>query len=225
MTRRPASSRLRSRRSHPGVIAGPWTRPPRRHAQPVRAFLSRALNPATYLRGVLGVMVVAAAFALVDPPAINAAFDSVMRRLQQPPSAGRDLRNAPPDAAASGLPRVRRGATVLTGCRLLSVADGDTFSARCPGLQTERIRIAGIDTPELSAPQCPAERADALAARNALSGLLGDGRALRIEPREIDLYGRLVADVSVGNQRIDAAMIALGHARPYDGGARQGWCD
>ena len=68
------------------------------------------------------------------------------------------------------------------------VVDGDTI--RVGG---ERIRLRGIDTPELSELQGPA-------AKRRLEELLRSGRW--IEPRGRDVYNRLLADVFVNEQNV-----------------------
>ena len=109
---------------------------------------------------------------------------------------------------------------------VLSVTDGDTFRARIPVWDNVEVvtavRIRGIDTPEIKG-KCPAEKAAALAAKARLTALLnGPVQLLHVEP---DKYGgRVDADVSVNGQSVAAVLIAEGLARPYTGGARQGWC-
>jgi endonuclease YncB( thermonuclease family) len=111
---------------------------------------------------------------------------------------------------------------------VIRTIDGDTFEARVhlePGLDpTTRIRLRGIDAPELKA-SCPQELQMAEAATGALRAMLseGDVRIFNIGP---DKYsGRVVADVvtrRIGN--VSTAMLAAGHARSYGGGHRNGWC-
>lgn len=109
---------------------------------------------------------------------------------------------------------------------VLSVTDGDTFRARVPVWDNvdivTAVRIRGIDTPEMKG-KCPAEKAAALAAKERLTSLLnGPVTLLHVEP---DKYaGRVDADVSVNGTSVAAVLIAEGLARPYTGGARQGWC-
>lgn len=109
---------------------------------------------------------------------------------------------------------------------VLSVTDGDTFRARVPVWDNidvvTAVRIRGIDTPELKG-KCPAEKAMALEAKARLAVLLnGQVQLLHVEP---DKYsGRVDADVSVNGKSVAAVLIAEGLARPYTGGARQGWC-
>lgn len=119
-------------------------------------------------------------------------------------------------------------ALAVAGCRppvgvnpaAIQVVDGDTI--RWEG---QRIRLQGFDSPELFRPQCGAELAAARAARDALRARLdGAGRAeLRIAP-EPDRYGRGLARLSLDGEDVAPAMIRTGHARPYRGGARPGWC-
>ena len=106
--------------------------------------------------------------------------------------------------------------------------DGDTFEARVhvsPDLNlTTRVRLRGIDAPELKA-ACPQELLMAEAATAALRALLGEGdvRIFNIGP---DKYGgRVVADVATRRSgNVSTAMLAAGHARSYAGGHRSGWC-
>lgn len=78
--------------------------------------------------------------------------------------------------------------------RLLSTlqiraVDGDTIYAG-----GERIRLRGIDTPEMSEQAGPA-------AKQRLEELLRSG-PIRIIPRSRDVYHRLVADVFVNGQNV-----------------------
>jgi len=110
---------------------------------------------------------------------------------------------------------------------VLLVTDGDTFRARVevwPGIETvTAVRIRGIDTPELRG-KCAAERERAIAARERLRALLAAGpvQLFHVEP---DKYsGRVDASVLVNDREIAQILISEGLARPYTGGARQGWC-
>ncbi len=112
---------------------------------------------------------------------------------------------------------------------ILQVVDGDTFEARVqlwPGLSvTTRVRLRGIDAPELKA-RCAEERDLALAARAALQAILDEG-AVGIMNVTLDKYGgRVLADASTNiTSNVSSAMLGAGHARRYDGGRRDGWCD
>jgi endonuclease YncB( thermonuclease family) len=81
----------------------------------------------------------------------------------------------------------------------------------------------GLDAPELHG-RCPAEIAQARAARHRLAVLVKDG--VTLHPHGRDRYRRLLAVVRDSRGRdVALVMIREGHARPYDGrGRRQGWC-
>jgi len=78
--------------------------------------------------------------------------------------------------------------------RLLSdlqvrAVDGDTIR-----VGSQRIRLRGIDTPEMSELEGPA-------AKQRLEQLLRSG-SVRIVPRGRDVYNRLVADVLINEQNV-----------------------
>lgn len=98
------------------------------------------------------------------------------------------------------------------------VIDGDTIAAGA-----EHIRILGLDAPEIGHARCAAERSRGLAAKAALAALLA-GKEPGIERRGQDRYGRTLAVVTVEGRNVAVIMIDAGHARPYWGGKREGWC-
>lgn len=111
---------------------------------------------------------------------------------------------------------------------VVHVIDGDTFEANAQIWIGEtiavRVRIAGIDAPELHA-RCEDEYRRAIAARNYLAQRI-EGASVRLSQVHNDKYGgRVDADVSDSKGDIGAAMIARKLARPYLGGRRGGWCD
>ncbi|MBX3330024.1 MAG: thermonuclease family protein [Nitrospira sp.] len=79
--------------------------------------------------------------------------------------------------------------------------DGDTI--RVGG---ERIRLRGIDTPELS-------EFDGPAAKRRLEELLRNG-PIRIVPHGRDVYNRLLADVFVNEQNVAETLISEGYEKP-----------
>ncbi len=127
-------------------------------------------------------------------------------------------RAAPPQMLAGPVP-----ATVT------AIADGDTIDvvARIWLGQTvaTRVRIAGIDAPELRG-GCQRERDLAEAARSFVVARLA---APGVELRDIRFgkyAGRVVARVvTADGEDLSAALLAAGLARAYDGGARRSWCD
>jgi endonuclease YncB( thermonuclease family) len=138
--------------------------------------------------------------------------------------------SAPPPAPADVGPPIAapvRGGT--HPAEVLRVIDGDTFEARVhvwPGLDiTTKIRLRGIDAPELKA-HCPAERTLAEAARDALRDMLAEG-TVGISAVTPDKYGgRVVADAATRSvASVSAGLQAKGLARSYGGGQRRSWCD
>jgi endonuclease YncB( thermonuclease family) len=110
----------------------------------------------------------------------------------------------------------------------IRVIDGDSLVVRAHiwlGQSVETIvRIRGIDAPETDG-KCREERILAAAATDRLRELAAsDGLLLsNIEP---DKYGgRVLSDVGAGGRDVGAAMLQAGLARPYEGGARGGWCN
>ena len=79
--------------------------------------------------------------------------------------------------------------------------DGDTI--RVGG---ERIRLRGIDTPEMSELAGPA-------AKRRLEELLRNG-PIRIVPHGRDVYNRLLADVFVNEQNVAKILILEGYEKP-----------
>jgi len=122
----------------------------------------------------------------------------------------------------AGNPDVRHPVDVIR------TIDGDTFEALVhlwPGLDLNtRIRLRGIDAPELKA-ACPGELQMAEAASGALRGLLGEGEVTIFNIGPDKYGGRVVADVQTKKTaNVSSALLAAGHARSYSGGHRAGWC-
>ncbi len=113
-------------------------------------------------------------------------------------------------AAASGdAPALQKG-------RVEWVSDGDTITVRI-GETKEKVRMVGIDTPELDDAN-PWWRALAERARDhARSRLLG--RTVVLEPDAIgadrDKYGRLLRYVILDGEDVNEEMIREGYARAY----------
>jgi endonuclease YncB( thermonuclease family) len=111
---------------------------------------------------------------------------------------------------------------------VIRTIDGDTFEARVHlsgGLNpTSRVRLRGIDAPELKA-ACPQELQMAEAARDALRALLGEGEVAIFNVGPDKYSGRVVADVATRKTaNVSSALLAAGHARSYSGGHRMGRC-
>ena len=123
----------------------------------------------------------------------------------------------------AGNPSVRHAVEVLR------TIDGDTFDARValwPGLELNtRIRLRGIDAPELHA-ACADEMRKAEAASRALRNLLAQGEVAIFNIGPDKYGGRVVADAATRRTpNVSAALVASGHARVYLSGRRQSWCE
>ena len=131
------------------------------------------------------------------------------------------------DLAAPGLRLASASFEGPVNAEVTHVVDGDTFEARASiwlGQSIEvRVRIAGVDAPELHA-RCDEELARADAARDWLVKRI-EGGEVRLSSVHYDKYGgRVDAVVRDSRGDVGAALIAAGLARPYSGGHRGGWC-
>ena len=110
-----------------------------------------------------------------------------------------------PDGKPSRLSTLRaraREEVRLRSTRQATAVDGDTI--RVGG---ERIRLRGIDTPELSEPE-------GLAAKQRLEELLRSG-PMEIIPHGRDVYDRLLADVFVNGQNVAEILKSEGFTKMY----------
>lgn len=149
-------------------------------------------------------------------------------RLRHAPSlalvavAGILLAIAPLDGLIIRPPEPGEGSTPR--CRILSVIDGDTLRIHCPARGVERARLLGYDTPELFSPRCLAEYRAARGAKQALSRMIRSADRAAIVREGEDRYGRALVSLYLDDVSVSRTMIDAGHARPYNGGSRDGWC-
>lgn len=130
-----------------------------------------------------------------------------------------DAADAPVIVASSANRHSARFAICGGGARVTCVVDGDTF-----WLNGEKIRIADIDTPEISKPRCSAELDRGNLARDRLAGLLNAGPFdLEATDRAQDHYGRSLYIVTRGGDSIGTALVDEGLAVWY-GNGRPDWC-
>lgn len=106
------------------------------------------------------------------------------------------------------------------------VIDGDTIK-----LGERKVRIIGIDAPEVHPPRCAQEQQAGEAATAALQNLLNQGAFVMVGRLGggHDMYGRDLRSLSRvkpdgSTQSIAEAMLATGLVRSYLGGLRGGWC-
>jgi endonuclease YncB( thermonuclease family) len=99
----------------------------------------------------------------------------------------------------------------------LRALDGDTLA-----FATERLRLVGIDAPELRC-RCPSECDAAQAATEALRRLIEEAATVVVVRTGIDRYGRSLGRVEADGVDVGEALVAMGHARVWTG-RREPWC-
>jgi micrococcal nuclease len=126
----------------------------------------------------------------------------------------------PQPVALSG-PRTTAAYKLCVGSvRVNCVVDGDTFWSN--GV---KIRVADIDTPEVSRPRCAAEKALGDRATGRLLQLVNAGPfQMRAWPgRDEDKYGRKLRVLVRDGRSIGDILVSEGLARTWSG-KRQPWC-
>ena len=90
--------------------------------------------------------------------------------------------------------------------KVIAVYDGDTITVRTD--ETIKIRLDGIDAPELKQPF-------GQASKQALSGLVF-GQVVTVKPGKKDRYGRLLARVEIAGKDASLTMVETGMAHWYE---------
>jgi len=113
----------------------------------------------------------------------------------------------------------------ISGGQVIKVYDGDTITiaSKLPfnesPLYRLSVRLNGIDTPEIKGKTADEKQA-AREARDALAGLIMN-KQIRLENVESEKYGRILADVYLGDLYINKWLIDNRYAIAYDGGTKQ----
>lgn len=107
-----------------------------------------------------------------------------------------------------------------SGARVDCIVDGDTF-----WMAGEKIRIADINTPEISEPACRRERELGEQARRRLHQLMNAGpvELRRAGSRSTDRYGRLLRTVHRNGRSLGDILVSEGLAHRWRG-YRESWC-
>ena len=108
------------------------------------------------------------------------------------------------------------GARVLGSFRIDRVVDGDTVVL--DDGEGTRVRLIGIDTPEVAGPRVAAECGGPAASRAATRLLRGERVEVRLDPSQgrYDTYGRTLAYLDLaGVGDVGLALLRDGHAREY----------
>ncbi|MDP4605028.1 MAG: thermonuclease family protein [Erythrobacter sp.] len=125
-------------------------------------------------------------------------------------------------AAQTTTDRERAFFAICSGpVRITCVVDGDTI-----WYEGEKIRIADLDTPEVSQPACANEAALGRKATRRLQALLNAG-PFTLEPnpagRTEDRYGRSLMLVTRSGQSLGGVLVDEGLAEQW-GGPKRAWC-
>lgn len=113
---------------------------------------------------------------------------------------------------------------ILAATLFCTAVDGDTL--RCGA---ERVRLIGIDAPEMPGHCAPGRRCvagDARASKAALAALIA-GRPVRLERHGVDRWGRTLAFAWAGGISLSCAQLRGGHATyiaKWDVDGRAGRC-
>ena len=103
------------------------------------------------------------------------------------------------------------------------VVDGDTVDLVLDlgfGLyKKERVRVAGIDTPE-SRTRDLVEKKYGLEAKVYLQGMLENAENLTVKTEKDGKYGRMLGWLYAGDLNINQRMLDAGYAFEYDGGKK-----
>ena len=105
--------------------------------------------------------------------------------------------------------------------RITCIVDGDTIWYR-----GTKIRIADIDTPEISRPGCPNEAAIGKRATERMRALLNAGSftlAPSADGRDTDRFGRSLRVVTRDGVSLGEVLVAEGLAERW-GGPKIAWC-
>lgn len=104
-----------------------------------------------------------------------------------------------------------------SGCAVTAVVDGDTFRCAIDGQQDERVRLVGVDAPELAHDEGERDECGGQAARRALADLVAGQRVtITTDPAqgERDRYGRRLGYVATSTTRdVGRQLVTEGAAR------------
>jgi micrococcal nuclease len=114
----------------------------------------------------------------------------------------------------------------ITGGQVIKVYDADTITiaSKLPydasPLYRLSVRLNGIDTPEIKGKGVSDEEKEAaILARDFVSNLVLH-KHVRLENIESEKYGRILADVYIGDIHLNELLISERYAVRYDGGTK-----
>ena len=108
-------------------------------------------------------------------------------------------------------------------CKILRIVDGDTVDVDIDlgfgiWMHKERVRIAGIDTPE-SRTKDLVEKQFGLASKQFVKDLMpiGSQQIIKTEKDKTGKFGRILGDFLIDGKRLTDLMVEANHAVVYNG--------
>ena len=103
--------------------------------------------------------------------------------------------------------------------------DGDTCYVTYKG-KNDKVRLLGLDTPEISNPKCEQEYALGIDARNFVNNLISEGVSIKFKTEyNRDFFGRILSYIVVDGENVSKKMVSNGLGVIYDRGNKKDWCE
>ena len=103
--------------------------------------------------------------------------------------------------------------------------DGDTCYVTYKG-KNDKVRLLGLDTPEISNPKCEQEYALGIDARNFVNNLILEGVSIKFKTEyNRDFFGRILSYIIVDGENVSKKMVSNGLGVIYDRSNKKDWCE
>ena len=103
--------------------------------------------------------------------------------------------------------------------------DGDTCYVTYKG-KNDKVRLLGLDTPEISNPKCEQEYALGIDARNFVNNLISEGVSIEFKTEyNRDFFGRILSYIIVDGENVSKKMVSNGLGVIYDRSNKKDWCE
>ena len=103
--------------------------------------------------------------------------------------------------------------------------DGDTCYITYKG-KNDKVRLLGLDTPEISNPKCEQEYALGIDARNFVNNLISEGVSIKFKTEyNRDFFGRILSYIIVDGENVSKKMVSNGLGVIYDRSNKKDWCE
>ena len=103
--------------------------------------------------------------------------------------------------------------------------DGDTCYVTYKG-KNDKVRLLGLDTPEISNPKCEQEYALGIDARNFVNNLISEGVSIKFKTEyNRDFFGRILSYIILDGENVSIKMVSNGLGVIYDRSNKKDWCE